>query len=700
MNAAASFENILNLDTILAALLVVIWGVAGYSAGRLAGRRTLRGLRAGARRGLGYLLLGLLLALARAVLIGVTASYGWDFAADRILIIAPVLLLPAVAVVLLTAPRLFRLARLPVTDRAAETGRDTRREAASPMLVLPVHATAVGAVFGLYFGFINPVAPPILGSALFALIGWLLLVALLHTRQVRRQRRLGGLEVAALPRPLVRMSKGLAVVTAAVLAIAGSLFWSVESSRLPARIDMGGHHAQAAGGGGHGAAHAATGAAPADQLSVPELVDRSTEEPARRFTLVAQDTRIRLASGKIVDGKTFNGQAPGPELRVRQGELIEVTLVNRMAATSATIHWHGINVPNAADGVPGVTQDAVQPGQEFVYRFRINEVGTHWYHTHQDSAGNVSAGLFGALLVEPREGPPPPAHEIFVPMHGWPVDGKSVPAFGTADLLDRRAIQPGTKVRLRVIDTDVMPRRFVLDGTPFKVTSLDGTPVNGPTDLTDKLITLGSGGRADLEFTMPDHPVRLTYLFAKDSGLLLSPDGTGDVTPVFDRPDFDFTTYGTPTATPFGPASRFDREYTQLFDSEPGFYDGKFAFLWTTNGKVFPDVENLVAREGELIKVKFVNRSRFDHPMHLHGHKMLVLSRGGRPVTGSPVWLDTLDVDVGEEWEIAFRADNPGIWMDHCHNFLHAQVGMMLHLTYENVTSPYQIGPDTPNNPS
>jgi FtsP/CotA-like multicopper oxidase with cupredoxin domain len=85
--------------------------------------------------------------------------------------------------------------------------------------------------------------------------------------------------------------------------------------------------------------------------------------------------------------------------------------------------------------------------------------------------------------------------------------------------------------------------------------------------------------------------------------------------------------------------------------------------------------------------------------MHLHGHQMLVLSRNGQPVTGSPLWLDTVTVRVGDVWEVAFRANNPGIWMDHCHIFEHAGEGMMTHLVYEGVSTPFTFGAGTPNQP-
>lgn len=85
--------------------------------------------------------------------------------------------------------------------------------------------------------------------------------------------------------------------------------------------------------------------------------------------------------------------------------------------------------------------------------------------------------------------------------------------------------------------------------------------------------------------------------------------------------------------------------------------------------------------------------------MHPHRHHLLVLNRNEEAVGGSSWWSDTLDVAPGEWYEVAFRADNPGVWMDHCHNLDHAAVGMLMHLVYAGVTTPYQVGPATPNQP-
>jgi FtsP/CotA-like multicopper oxidase with cupredoxin domain len=281
-----------------------------------------------------------------------------------------------------------------------------------------------------------------------------------------------------------------------------------------------------------------------------------------------------------------------------------------------------------------------------------------------------------------------------------------VTSLGDDDTLRRKAVSPGTAVRLRLINTSGYNMTFTLTGTPFRITAIDGTDIAGPTDLEDARLELAAGGRYDVEFTMPDRPVRLAIPEDvnmsepnPDVGLLLSGDGTGEVSPIIEGPKFNTSEYGSPKPTPMGSESDFDREFVQVFDTVPGFYDGRFRPLWATNGEVFPDTPMLMVREGDLVKVTFANRSLMEHPMHLHGHHVLVLSRNGQPNGGSPWWADTLNVEPGESYEIAFRAGNPGICMDHCHILDHAAEGMTMHLVYEGVVTPFEAGDVTSNRP-
>ncbi len=117
--------------------------------------------------------------------------------------------------------------------------------------------------------------------------------------------------------------------------------------------------------------------------------------------------------------------------------------------------------------------------------------------------------------------------------------------------------------------------------------------------------------------------------------------------------------------------------------------DGKPAYAQTVDGRAHPSVPDQLVREGDVVRFTVVNRSLETHPWHLHGHPVLILSRDGRRYSGSPLWMDTFDVRPGEVWEVAFRADNPGVWMNHCHNLPHQEQGMMLRLVYDGVTTPF-----------
>ena len=413
----------------------------------------------------------------------------------------------------------------------------------------------------------------------------------------------------------------------------------------------------------------------------------------KKLELVAQTQAVTLPSGRVVDAWTF-GSLPGPTLTARVGETLEVTLRNRDIAAGVTLHWHGLSVPNGEDGVAGVTQDAVFPGEPFVYRFRAEQPGTFWYHTHQHGREGIARGLYGALVVQPAAGPAAGV-DLVLPFH---TIGKTA-ILGGSDQVQREVVAAGTPVRLRLVNTEQQPRRFALNGAAFRVVALDGVDLNGPTDVSDQALRVPAGGRYDLAFTMPANPVRLSVEGARQAGLVLA--GSADAPEpeaLVPKATFDPTTYGSPQPVP-DMTGEFDVSTTIVLDRLPRILNGRPALAQTVNGGVYPDIPPIMVAEGDLVRMRVVNRSFETHPMHPHGHHVLVLSVNGRAPTGSPLWLDTFDVQPGEVWEVALRADNPGIWMDHCHNLEHATAGMMFHLAYSGVSTPFTHGPGSPNAP-
>ena len=413
----------------------------------------------------------------------------------------------------------------------------------------------------------------------------------------------------------------------------------------------------------------------------------------RKVELVAQTQAVTLPSGRVVDAWTF-GSLPGPTLTTQVGETLEVRLRNRDITTGVTLHWHGLTVPNGEDGVAGVTQDAVFPGETFVYRFRVEQPGTFWYHTHQHGREGIARGLYGALVVQPATSSAAGV-DLVLPFH---TIGKTA-ILGGSDQVQREVVAAGAPVRLRLVNTEQQPRRFALNGAAFRVVALDGVDLNGPTEVNDQALRVPAGGRYDLAFTMPAHPVRLLVEGARQAGLVLA--GSADAPEpeaMVPKATFDPTTYGSPQPVP-DMTGEFDVSTTIVLDRLPRFLNGRPALAQTVNGGVYPDIPPIMVAEGDLVRMRVVNRSFETHPMHPHGHHILVLSVNGRAPTGSPLWLDTFDVQPGEVWEVALRADNPGIWMDHCHNLEHATSGMMFHLAYAGVSTPFTHGPGSPNAP-
>ena len=419
-------------------------------------------------------------------------------------------------------------------------------------------------------------------------------------------------------------------------------------------------------------------------------------EPDVRFTLVAARHAIRLGSGRVVQALTFNGRSPGPVLRIRRGQLVQVTLHNKDVSEGVTIHWHGLDVENAEDGVAGVTQNAVPPGGSYTYRFRSKQVGTFWYHTHQGSSDGVARGLLGTLVVtEPGPAATRPVRDLVVVAHIF----DDYPTLDGSDGVSHVAVRPGTHVRLRIVNTDSNPMRFTLTGASFRVAAIDGTDLQGPTPLRDVPLELAAGGRYDLTLTMPARPVGLA-LTDTPAAIALSPDGRADppAPPAARGPVFDPLSYGAPSPSPFE-GRPFDRRFTLTIGRKPGFYDGRPGFQWTLNGGIYPDIPMFAVEPGDLVEMRIHNTTKAVHPMHLHGHHMLVLSRDGVRSSGSPWWSDTLELDPGDDYVVAFRADNPGVWMDHCHNLGHAAAGLTMHLMYAGAATPFEVGGAAANEP-
>jgi FtsP/CotA-like multicopper oxidase with cupredoxin domain len=464
----------------------------------------------------------------------------------------------------------------------------------------------------------------------------------------------------------------------------------------------------------------------------PTDIFSESKRPMREFKFSASPARVNLGVGPDFNALTFNGKVPGPEIRVREGEIIRVVLKNYLSE-GTTIHWHGIPVPNAMDGVPGVTQEAVMPGESFVYEFEAKPSGSYIYHSHFHY--QLDQGLYGALIIEPsrqgesydqehtllledwvmkdgggvantprrssmgmmrgmgggmmgggmmrgmmgrrqgfglREGP------LLEPFYdGYAVNGKVYPA------VDPIIVSKGDRVKLRLLNpSSATIYELRLAGHPFTVTHADGIAIM-PVE-TD-VLRIGMGERYDVMF-VADNP-GYWLLAARESGLgegmlqiPLRYKGVNrkDPLPPEFRPGLRLASFWNFQALfPSGDSlpEANDRVYPQRLSG------GMHTPFWTINGQIYPDAENLAVRQGERVRILYWNQSMMPHPMHLHGHSFKVAN----PFLPRDRWImkDTVIVDPMSRVEIEFLSNNPGRWFHHCHNLYHMEAGMANVIAYQ-----------------
>ncbi len=431
------------------------------------------------------------------------------------------------------------------------------------------------------------------------------------------------------------------------------------------------------------------------------------------FKLVAKPARVALTGKPHPETPVwaYNDLMPGPTIRARQGDRLRIPVENRLAEET-TVHFHGIRLPNAMDGVPHLTQTAIAPGSEFVYEFSVPDAGTYWYHPHHNSAVQVGRGLCGALIVDERE----PIHvdrdvvwllqdwrlqndaqisDDFRNMHDMTHNGRignTVTVNGTVP--ETFSVRSGERIRLRLINA-ANARIFGLNFARHrpKVIAIDGQPVE-PHEPADGRIVLGPAMRVDLILDMvakPGERFQVVDDFYRGLAYRVIDLAYADA-PYRDRvPD-------TPIALPSNALPEPDLTGAQRH--EVTFHGGMMGQMMMRDrglgglsmrdmmhsGKIW--LINGVATVGHVMQpmltlargrshvLVMANETAWWHPMHLHGHSFRVISRNGVP-TRYREWQDTVLMEPRETVEIAFVADNPGDWMFHCHILEHQESGMM-----------------------
>lgn len=411
--------------------------------------------------------------------------------------------------------------------------------------------------------------------------------------------------------------------------------------------------------------------------SPPEAEDLDRSADVARFELTAAPATVAFGEG-TADGYAYNGQVPGPTLRVPVGATVEVELTNDLDVPT-TIHWHGVDVPVAMDGAPW-NSGVVEPGDSFTYSFVADRAGTFWYHPHFDTHRQVDLGLYGTLIVE--ESSPPAFDEDWVlvfdtaaealstegghadchgarrPIRDWLVNGIQNPS------LDAPA---GARVRARLINASNCGY-LSLSGELARQIGGDQGRLSAPVDGEE--LVLGPGDRVELEWAVGTEPRTLETGMHTVSG------------PVPGYPSLPLA-----TINPAGSAPRPD--WLELdYSADPPTNDPMHTDIvytlsgsnrtdrWLISGELFPEITVQSVSLGQQVVIEVRNLSPTEHPFHLHGHAFEVLSVNGEPPAHYRL-EDTYNVGVHEVVRLLMHADNPGDWMTHCHILPHADGGMM-----------------------
>jgi FtsP/CotA-like multicopper oxidase with cupredoxin domain len=452
----------------------------------------------------------------------------------------------------------------------------------------------------------------------------------------------------------------------------------------------------------------------------------------REIALEAREVRWELAPGKVIRAMAYHGQIPGPELRLREGERVRVVLKNSLSEPT-TIHWHGVDVPNPMDGVPGVTQKPVQPGQTFVYEFEARPAGTRWYHTHFQEHTQLDLGLYAPFIIEPAEPDPFPfGREYTLVLDDWATGtGRPLPTTreGTAggrggmggrmggmmgrmmegmmgrggmggmmgggqppayDLMTINgkaypAAQPlqvrkGERVRLRLINASADHSHVVrLAGHRLQVTHTDGNPLLQAVEVD--AVPIAPSERCDV-FFVADRP-GAWFLYCAEPGhagageqvLVLYEGHEGDraAPPAEGVAGLSLWHYTLGSGRQVLP-----RPWGQERSFDLTLSGGMMGSdVWTINDARYPDTEPLRLGKGDRARVRFRNMSMEAHPMHLHGQSFKVLAVNGQRLS-SPIVKDSVDVEAHMGSVVMeFTAHNPGDWFLHCHKPMHMEGGMI-----------------------
>jgi FtsP/CotA-like multicopper oxidase with cupredoxin domain len=446
----------------------------------------------------------------------------------------------------------------------------------------------------------------------------------------------------------------------------------------------------------------AAGAAPAANAPPQAKAD---------YTLRIAPVTVELDRSHILSTTGYNGIAPGPVLRMKEGRQVSVDVIND-TDTPELVHWHGMLIPPEVDGTEEEGSPLVPPHSRHRFQLTPTPAGSRWYHSHamamDDLHKGAYTGQFGFVFVDGGSDPGQYDQELFLALRDWEPfftgtmddldddthDGPLLekPAVMNTDpnglevgsmtySINDKALGSGEPIRVRegqrvlihlLNASGIENRRVALAGHKMKVIAMDGNPVPTPQVLDS--VFLGAGERVDVvvEMNQPgvwilggtEKPIRESGL-----GVVVEYAGRHGQPQWIDPPRarWDYTLFGSRTQS--SPAPRQNIEL--IFEKIPGGA-GKFN-LWLVNGKPYPHEREFVLQKGERYRLTMRNRTDDAHPMHLHRHLWEVVEVNAKPTAG--LMKDTVVVPYFGRAVVDFTADQPGLALFHCHIQQHMDYG-------------------------
>ena len=425
-------------------------------------------------------------------------------------------------------------------------------------------------------------------------------------------------------------------------------------------------------------------------------------------SLTIQPCTLEISPGVNIKTIAYNGQVPGPLLRLRQGLPVTIDVTNT-TGNEDIVHWHGLTTDPLNDGAMEEGSPMIPAGGILRYHLTPNPAGSRWYHTHVSAGANLALGTytgqFGFLLVEGSGDPGHYDQEIFLAIHHWqpsfvpmvetmqaesanhPMTSGSDVGYQYATINQQRLgageplrVKQGQRVLLRLLNASATENVVLaLPGHTFRVIAMDGNPVPNPREV--EVVSLAVAERVDAIVEMKSPGVWVlgsTLEKARQMGLGIVVEYAGKTgPPVWKDPQnaaWDYAQFAnnTPAPTPD------ETIPLALMDLGPQ-KDSKFD-TWAINGSSWPEIEPIKVQLGKRYRLVFQNASGDQHPMHVHRHTFEVVSIGDKNISGlkkdviNVMPLDTVAVDL--------VADNPGDTLMHCHMQLHMDFGFMQLIRY------------------